>query len=64
MKPKSATSLSEALWIDSDTGDEVMLTGRVLNMSAVGGRPEVVRDTKLLNGFAYPRSIHLNFAVP
>jgi hypothetical protein len=52
------------LWIDSDTGAEVMLTGHVRNASSIGGRADVVRDTKLLNGFAYARVTHLNFEVP
>ena len=51
------------LWIDSDTGAEVMLTGRVINVSSIG-RVDVVRDTKFLNGSAYARFTHLTFTVP
>ena len=52
------------LWIDADTGVEVMLTGDVQNASSIGGRADVVRDTKLLKGFAYARVTHLSFDVP
>ena len=33
------------LWIDSDTGPEVMLTGEVPNASSIGGSAHIVRDT-------------------
>ena len=57
-------AITGQLWIDSDTGAEVMLTGHVRNAISIGGRADVVRDTKLLNGFAYARVTHLNFEVP
>jgi hypothetical protein len=52
------------VWMHAETGAEVMLTGHVRNVSSIGGRAEVVRDTKVLNGFAYARFTHLAFAVP
>ena len=52
------------LWIDSASGREVMLRGRIANNSTIGKRGVIVRETKLLNGSAYERTTHLAFAVP
>ena len=52
------------LWIDSATGREVMLRGRIMDNSVVGKGAGILRETKLLNGSAYERTTHLAFAVP
>jgi hypothetical protein len=57
-------AITGQVWIESNTGAEVMLTGHVRNLSSIGGRAEVVRDTKVLNGFAYARFTHLIFVIP
>ena len=52
------------LWMDSETGREVMLSGHYVDTSAAGGRVDVVRDTTLVNGSAFARITHVSFAVP
>jgi hypothetical protein len=56
---ESASAIKGQVWIDAETGGEVMLTGHVRNASSIGGRAEVVRDIKVLDGFAYARFTHL-----
>jgi hypothetical protein len=55
--------LSGKIWMDAATGDEVMLTGQ-LDLPARGGRADVVRDTKLMDGSAVERVTHVSFTVP
>ena len=52
------------LWMDSETGHEVMLTGRLMDTPSIGQHVDLVRDTKLLDGAAYARVTHLVFAIP
>ena len=40
------------IWMDAGTGDEVMLSGHLMDLPASGGRVDVVRDTKLMDGSA------------
>jgi len=54
-----ASAIKGQVWIDAETGGEVMLTGHVRNASSIGGRAEVVCDIKVLDGFAYARFTHL-----
>jgi hypothetical protein len=51
------------LWMDSRTGQEIMLAGHLPPISSIGGRVAVVRDTALMNG-AVGRATHLSFALP
>ena len=49
------------IWMDAGTGNEVMLSGHLMDLAASGGRVDVVRDTKLMNGSAcarHPRGFH------
>ena len=50
------------IWMDAGTGDEVMLSGHLMDLPASGGRVDVVRDTKLMNG-SFVRVTHLGFTV-
>jgi hypothetical protein len=50
--------------MDSQTGNEVMLSGHLMNSPASEGRVEVVRDTQLMNGCAMVRITHVSFTVP
>jgi hypothetical protein len=52
------------LWMDAQTGDEVMLSGHLTDLPASGGRVDVVRDTKLMNGSAFARATNVGFTVP
>ena len=52
------------LWMDSETGREVVLSGHSTGISTAGGRFDVVRDTTLMNGSAFARVTHVSFAVP
>ena len=56
--------LQGKIWIDAGTGDEVMLSGRLMASHASGGRVDVVRDTNLINGSAFARVTHVGFTVP
>jgi hypothetical protein len=55
--------LQGKVWMDAGTGDEVMLSGHLMDLPASGGRADVVRDTKLMNG-SIVRVTHLGFTVP
>ena len=59
-----AGMLTGQVWVDSDSGHEIMLTGHLLDVPARGGEVEVVRDTKLVNGSAYARITHVAFTIP
>ena len=52
------------IWMDAETGDEVMLSGHLMDLPASGGRVDVVRDTELMNGSALARVTHVGFTVP
>jgi len=52
------------LWMDAGCGQEVTLTGYLKDMSSAGGRVDVVRDTKLINGAPYARVTHVAFTIP
>ena len=52
------------IWMDAETGDEVMLSGHLMDLPASGGRVDIVRDTKLMNGSAFARVTHVGFTVP
>jgi hypothetical protein len=56
--------LQGKIWMDAGTGAEVMLSGYVMDLPASGGRVEVVRDTKLMNGCPFGRVTHVSFTVP
>ena len=60
---KNRLGVAGQLWIDSDTGAEVLLTGHMRNMTSIGSPADVVRDTKVLNGFPYARFTHLTFVI-
>jgi len=56
--------LQGKIWMDAGTGDEVMLSGHLMDLPGSGGRVDVVRDTKRMNGCAVARVTHLSFTVP
>ena len=56
--------LSGHVWMDSDTGHEVMLAGYVAEMPAAGGRVNIVRETQVIGGSVVGRVTHLAFALP
>jgi hypothetical protein len=51
------------LWMDSATGAEVVVTGRLTGVPSVRGGVDLVRDTKLLGGSAFARVTHIGFRV-
>jgi hypothetical protein len=56
--------LSGQVWIDSRTGDELMVTGRFTKLPSIHGPVAVVRETKLVNGSPSGRVSHVVFTVP
>ena len=56
--------VSGDLWMDSETGQEVMLAGSLSNSPSAIGRVDFVRDTKFVNGSAYGRVTHVAFTIP
>jgi len=52
------------IWMDSESGAEVLLAGRLGKLRSIGGPVDLVRDTKLRNGLPYGRVTHLAFAIP
>ena len=64
LKKNRAGLLLGKIWMDAETGDEVMLSGHLMDLPASGGRVDVVRDTKLMNGSAFARVTHVGFTVP
>lgn len=56
--------LAGSVWVDSSSGSEVLLSGRLTDERSTGGRVEVVRDTNLLNGFPFSRTTHVTFVIP
>jgi hypothetical protein len=52
------------LWMDSSSGEEVMLSGHLMNGPTTGDLVELVRDTKLVNGCAFARITHLAWSIP
>jgi hypothetical protein len=50
--------------MDAETGDEVMLSGHLMDLPTSGGRVDVVRNTELINGSAFARVTHVSFTVP
>jgi hypothetical protein len=56
--------ISGQLWIDSETGREVMLSGSMTDLPGIAGRLDFVRNTMLLEGSGNARVTHLNFVIP
>jgi hypothetical protein len=52
------------LWMDSETGAEVLLSGRLTDTSPSAGEVTLVRDTKVVNGCAVSRTTHLAWVIP
>ncbi len=52
------------LWIDSDTGREVLLSGFMTDLPGITGRLDFVRNTVPLDGSGYARVTHVNFVIP
>jgi hypothetical protein len=52
------------LWMDSRTGEEIMLAGHLVPTSSGCGRVNFVRETALMNGAVWTRGTHLSFALP
>jgi len=63
-KRKHPGLLAGHLWMDAQTGAEIILTGRSRKMRSIAGPVDIVRDTKLLNGSIYARVSPVTFAVP
>ena len=61
-KSQPGTMVGE-IWLDSGTGAELMLKGRV-NEAHTIGHADVVRETKMRDGSARARVTHLTFGVP
>ncbi len=62
-KRSGAGLVSGHLWMDSQTGAEVMLTGRLRKLPALHGPAELVRETRFLNGAPQLRVTHVTFAL-
>jgi len=56
--------LKGQVWMDSGSGAELMLTGRVAELSSVDGSADLVRETRLRNGSPSERVTHAAFALP
>jgi hypothetical protein len=56
--------LSGQVWMDSRTGAEVMVTGRLAKLPSTNGPADVVCETRLLNGSRSNRVTHMAFTVP
>ena len=56
--------LKGQIWIDSDSGTELMVSGRVATLPSIHGSVEVVRETRLLNGSPSGRLTHVMFTLP
>jgi len=52
------------LWMDCNSGRQIMLRGHMIDAPSIGGHADLVRDTKLRNGSAYARVSHLAFSIP
>lgn len=52
------------LWMDCGRGRQLMLRDHMIDAPSIGGRADLVRDTKLLNGSAYAQVMHLAFSIP
>ena len=63
-KKKRPGLITGQLWMDSGSGQEVLLTGGTPGITNSGDWVNVVRETKLVNGLAYARVTHLAFQVP
>ena len=63
-KKKQQGSMAGQIWMDSATGDEVMLTGELLNTSLMGKRVDIVRETQPVNSFLKARITHVAFTLP
>jgi len=53
-----------ALWINAETGAEVLVSGRLVDHASPGGGVDLVRETKLADGGPFVRITHLAFALP
>jgi hypothetical protein len=51
------------LWINAETGSEVLVSGRLVDRASPGG-VDLVRETKLGDGGPFVRITHLAFALP
>jgi hypothetical protein len=56
--------LSGQLWMDSATGQEIMVSGYLPDVLAPASRIDVVRETQVIDGSVVARVTHLRFAVP
>jgi len=56
--------LDGQVWMDSDSGHEVMLTGTLVDLPASAGFVSIVRETKLIDQAALARVTHVTFSVP
>ena len=56
--------LSGQVWMDSGSGQEVMLTGHLVDLPASAGSVSIVRDTKVIDGSALARVTHVIFSLP
>jgi len=63
-KKHPQVNIAGQLWMDSGSGADVMLSGRLRGMRSIGGPADFVRETKLLKGTPYGRITHLAFSVP
>ncbi len=63
-KKKRAGLIKGQLWMDADTGVEVMVMGKLTAPASVSGGVDVVRETTLEGGAAVARVTHLGLNVP
>jgi hypothetical protein len=56
--------VSGEVWMESQTGAEIMLTGRIRKLHSLGDFVSIVRETRLRDGFPYGRITHVAFAIP
>lgn len=66
IKPKKNRPdlIKGALWINAETGSEVLVSGRLVDRASPGGGIDLVRETKLGDGGPFVRITHLAFALP
>ena len=64
-KKKRPGLMAGRLWIDASTGEEVEFSGYAIDKPvAKEGRVNLVRETKLVNGFAVGRVSHVAWSAP
>jgi len=63
-KKKGLGLVSGQIWMDSETGQEITLTGHINQAPLIRGRIDIVQETTEINGALSARTTHLAFLLP